>query len=68
MPKKIRELKKAIKKAGFISRPGKGSHTVWSHPQLEKVIVIAKPDGADAPNYLEKQVESALKKLKELEE
>ncbi|WP_322743355.1 type II toxin-antitoxin system HicA family toxin [Sphaerospermopsis aphanizomenoides] len=32
MPNKIRELKKMLKKAGFIERPGKGSHTNWTHP------------------------------------
>ena len=33
MPQKIRQLKAALAKAGFFFRPGKGSHTVWEHPE-----------------------------------
>jgi predicted RNA binding protein YcfA (HicA-like mRNA interferase family) len=32
MPKKIAELKKILKKAGFQKLPEKGSHTNWIHP------------------------------------
>ena len=32
MPKKIRELKRMLTKAGFTQRTGKGSHTNWFHP------------------------------------
>jgi predicted RNA binding protein YcfA (HicA-like mRNA interferase family) len=63
MPKKIRELKRLLKQAGFDWRSGKGSHQVWQHPQLEGVIVIARKDGDDAPKYLEDQVEDALERL-----
>jgi predicted RNA binding protein YcfA (HicA-like mRNA interferase family) len=35
MPKKIREVKKILKEAGFLMREGKGSHSNWKHPQLE---------------------------------
>ena len=41
MPKKIRELKAALASAGFAMRPGKGSHTVWSHPRRKKSVTIA---------------------------
>jgi predicted RNA binding protein YcfA (HicA-like mRNA interferase family) len=34
MPKKVRELKAMLRKAGFFVKPGKGSHTVWGHPAL----------------------------------
>ncbi|MGB3509915.1 MAG: type II toxin-antitoxin system HicA family toxin [Microcoleaceae cyanobacterium] len=34
MPKKIRELKSMLRKAGFIYRSAKGSHTRWVHPLL----------------------------------
>ncbi len=34
VPKKIRELKSLLLKAGFTYRPGKGSHSIWSHPLL----------------------------------
>lgn len=70
MPKKIRELKKAVKKAGFELLPGrgKGSHSMWKHPLLPDPVVIAGKDGDDAPKYLEKDVEQKLQQLKELEE
>ncbi|MBW4622011.1 MAG: type II toxin-antitoxin system HicA family toxin [Cyanosarcina radialis HA8281-LM2] len=67
MPKKIRELKKLLLKAGFIYRQGKGSHQVWSHLSLIEPIVIARKDGDDAPIYLEKQVNEVLKQLEEME-
>lgn len=68
MPKKIRELKSLLLKAGFIYRPAKGSHSKWNHPKLVKAIFIAGKDGDDAKRYLEKQVIDALEKLKEIEE
>ncbi|MFB2975333.1 type II toxin-antitoxin system HicA family toxin [Microseira sp. BLCC-F43] len=68
MPKKIRELKKLLLKAGFTYRQGKGSHQVWNHSQLIQPIVIARQDGEDAPMYLEKQVNAALKQLEQMED
>jgi predicted RNA binding protein YcfA (HicA-like mRNA interferase family) len=61
MPKKIRELKKMLKKAGFIVRPGKGSHTVWQHPLRAKPVVLSGKGGRDARPYQEKEVEEALR-------
>jgi predicted RNA binding protein YcfA (HicA-like mRNA interferase family) len=68
MPKKIRELKSILLKAGFLYKPAKGSHSKWIHPKLSKAIIIAGKDGADAKGYLEKQVNEALDTLKEMEE
>lgn len=67
MPKKIKELKSMLKKAGFISRSGKGSHTVWSHPLLEYSLTISGKDGKDADRYQEKDVKNALKDLEDLQ-
>ncbi len=65
MPPKIRELKAALKKAGFSSRPGKGSHTVWEHPKLPKLrVTISGKDGDDARHYLIEEVQAALDQLK----
>ena len=67
MPKKIRELKKLLRKAGFTERQGKESHTVWSHPLLpDEPVTIAGKDGDDAKQYLEQQVNKRLKKLEDL--
>lgn len=54
MPKKIRDLKTMLRKAGFEMRSGKGSHTVWSHARLDESITISGNDGHDAkPNRSE---------------
>jgi predicted RNA binding protein YcfA (HicA-like mRNA interferase family) len=64
MPKKIREIKAILQKAGFNYRPVKGSHTFWTHPLLpDEPVTIAGKDGDDAPRYLEKQVNRVLDKL-----
>lgn len=64
MPRKIRELKAALLKAGFHSRTAKGSHTVWKHPALRGVrITLAGHDGRDARPYQIDDVRDALKKL-----
>jgi predicted RNA binding protein YcfA (HicA-like mRNA interferase family) len=68
MPKKIRELKTVLSKAGFTHRPGKGSHTVWSHPLLPYSLTISGKDGSDADRYQEKDVKNALQDLANLPE
>lgn len=69
MPKKIRELKALLRKAGFSSREGKGSHTVWTHTRLkdrDDAIVLSGGDGDDAKPYQERDVARALRKLEAL--
>ncbi len=56
MPKKIRELKSMLQRAGFVMRAGKGSHTVWSHATLQDSITLSGNDGDDAKPYQEKDV------------
>ncbi|HSN76318.1 MAG TPA: type II toxin-antitoxin system HicA family toxin [Anaerolineae bacterium] len=63
MATKIRELKAMLRKAGFEQRAGRGSHTVWSHPDLPEKIVLSGQDGNDAKPYQVKDVLAALKKL-----
>jgi len=65
MPQKIRQLKASLKKAGFYVRPGKGSHTVWYHPEIPGfTIAISGKDGNDAKPYQMDDVEDALKRLR----
>ena len=62
MPPKIRKLKSALSKAGFVKRPGKGSHTVWKHPAHPKVeVTLSGNDGDDAQDYQIRQVKNAIK-------
>jgi len=68
MPKKIRQLKAILQKAGFVYRSAKGSHTFWTHPLIpDEPVTIAGKDGDDAPRYLEKQVNQVLEKLEEID-
>ena len=70
MPKKVRELKQYLSKAGFVLQKGrgKGSHTYWIHPDLELPLIMPGKDGDDAPVYLERQVNKALQLLATIEE
>jgi predicted RNA binding protein YcfA (HicA-like mRNA interferase family) len=64
MPPKIRELKAKLRKAGFTSRPGKGSHRVFTHPDLPRArLVLAGSDGDDAQRY---QIDDVLEILEQL--
>ena len=65
MPRKIRELKGLLLKAGFSYSPGKGSHTKWFHPLLSGKLTLSGKDGADAKPYQENDVFNALKRLEE---
>ncbi len=67
MPKKIRELKAKLRRSGFIERTGKGSHTVWDHPDFSGILVISGHDGDDAKPYQERQVAQAIKAVQEEE-
>jgi predicted RNA binding protein YcfA (HicA-like mRNA interferase family) len=60
MPKKIRELKQMLRKAGFTCKQGKGGHSKWQHPQTRKTVVLSGNDGKDAKHYQERDVAEAL--------
>lgn len=68
MPKKIRELKDLLKKAGFIDETAKGSPTKWSHLLLFGKVTLSGKNGDDAKPYQEKDVKNVLKKLNEIQE
>lgn len=52
-----------LKKANFVllKDRGKGSHTVWEHPNVEQNVILSGKDGKDAQKYQEKRVEEAIK-------
>jgi predicted RNA binding protein YcfA (HicA-like mRNA interferase family) len=64
MPRKIRELKAILAKAGFRWRPGKGSHTIWEHPLAERPVVLSGNDGRDAKPYQQRQVDEQLEAVR----
>jgi predicted RNA binding protein YcfA (HicA-like mRNA interferase family) len=41
MPRKIRELKAMLRKAGFECKRTRGSHERWIHPDLPEFVTTA---------------------------
>ena len=69
MPPKIRQLKKALARAGFNQRPGKGSHTKWIHSIFPHVFVnLSGKDGNDAKQYQIEDVQETLREVGENDE
>lgn len=69
MPRKIRELKADLRRAGYreMKKRGKGSHTWWEHPLVADAVNISGHDGADARNYQEKVVADFVERARKAE-
>ena len=65
MPRKIRELVKDLRDAGFtlVSGAGKGSHRKFTHENYEGTVTLSGQDGDDAKKYQEKQVTRAIEEV-----
>ncbi len=59
MPRKIRELIKELKKAGFVNWGGKGSNRNFKHKD-GAILTISGKLGADAKPYQEKIVKQKI--------
>ena len=59
MPRKIRELIRDLKRAGFFETGGKGSHRNFEHSTNARVT-ISGGEGDDAKPYQERQVKNAI--------
>lgn len=59
MPQKLRELRVALRAAGFILVRTTGSHETWEHPR-GLTLTLAGKDGADARFYQERAVRAAI--------
>jgi predicted RNA binding protein YcfA (HicA-like mRNA interferase family) len=64
MPKKIRDLLKELRKAGFELDRQKGSHRQFKHPNLSGVITLAGAESDDAKTYQERQIAEFIAKSK----
>ncbi len=62
MPRKIRELVKDLRDAGFVLIPGsgKGAHRKFMHSNYPGAVTISGKDGDDAKPYQEQQVRRAI--------
>jgi predicted RNA binding protein YcfA (HicA-like mRNA interferase family) len=67
MPRKIRQLKADLRREGFSLDPerGKGSHTVWTHPDFPGIVTVVGRDGDDAQHYQEKEVRNAISAVRQ---
>lgn len=62
MPRKIRDLLRDLRKAGFILVDGaKGSHRKFQAKAGKIVMIIPGREGDDAKPYLERQVQEKIK-------
>lgn len=64
MPRKIRQLKGDLRRAGAAIVRQRGSHGTWQHPAIDGVLVeLAGHDGDDAHQYQERDVRDALRRI-----
>jgi predicted RNA binding protein YcfA (HicA-like mRNA interferase family) len=64
VPRKISELIKDLKQAGFEDRGGKGSHRNFVHPRVSRPVTISGHLGDDALKYQERAVRLAIQESK----
>ncbi len=66
MPRKLRELRADLRRAGFYLHRSRGSHTMWKHPLVPGISAnLAGKDGTDAKPYQEDEVRGAFQALRE---
>ncbi len=64
MPRKIRQLKSDLRKAGANQVLQEGSHTKWKHPLVPaSTLILSGHDGDDAKPYQEKAVRDLLREI-----
>ena len=62
MPRKLRELRADLRRAGFVMDHQTGSHQVWKHTLVPGIGAnLAGKDGADAKSYQESEVRQAIR-------
>ena len=66
MPRKIRDLVRDLRDAGFSLVPGggKGSHRKFAHVKYQGIVTLSGQDGNDAKSYQERQVRRAIEEVK----
>lgn len=67
MPRKVCDLVKDLRDAGFELVPGagKGSHRKFTHVDYSGAVTVSGKDGDDAKQYQEKQVKRAIEEVQE---
>jgi predicted RNA binding protein YcfA (HicA-like mRNA interferase family) len=63
MPRKLRQLRADLRKAGWYIDHQTGSHQRWKHPLVRDYdVTLAGADGADAKAYQERDVQEAVRR------
>ena len=64
MPRKIRELIRDLRDAGFSEIPGgKGSHRKFTHERYAGAVTLSGGSGDDAKPYQEKHIRQAIEEV-----
>ncbi len=67
MPRKLRQWRADLQRAGFYLDHQTGSHQIWKHPLIAGISVnIVGKDSADAKPYQERDIQEALRKLQKV--
>jgi len=67
MPRKLRQLRADLRKAGYRHDHSTGDHEIWKHPLVPGHVNVAGADGKDAQPYQEKAVREAVQTAREAE-
>jgi predicted RNA binding protein YcfA (HicA-like mRNA interferase family) len=63
---KIREAKTILRGTGYVERPGKGSHRIWTHPALpDHRLVLCGHDNEDLLRYQETRLRKQMNALRD---
>jgi predicted RNA binding protein YcfA (HicA-like mRNA interferase family) len=66
MPRKLRQLRSDLRRAGWAVDRQSGSHQIWKHPLVPSTEVnLAGADGQDAHPYQERDVRDAVRRAQE---
>jgi predicted RNA binding protein YcfA (HicA-like mRNA interferase family) len=66
MPRKLRQLRSDLRRAGWAIDRQSGSHQIWKHPLVPGAEVnLAGADGTDAHPYQERDVREAVRRAQE---
>ncbi len=69
MPRKIRQLKRDLRRAGAYKASEEGDHEKWKHPLVsDYYIELAGADGDDAKPYQEKRLWGFLQRIQQAEQ
>jgi hypothetical protein len=66
MPRKLRQLRSDLRRAGWAIDRQSGSHQIWKHPLLHVAEVnLAGADGQDAHPYQDRDVREAVRRAQD---